>query len=356
MALAVDPSKIRKILVIQIRPFGDVLLATSYLGALKAKFPHAEIDFLVSEPFQVVLENNPFLNTIIVSPRKGNVAYFWGRLKVIYKVAVSRYDLVIDQQNGVGSRIILLLSRARYRLGWDKGKSHFFCNLHAPTNGTMQHVGPRYAATRNFDMVFPLGIEEQPYNLFYHVKPESRSFAKEWFSAMGLEGETIILVSPGSREPQKTWNTGHFAKLSDLIVKETAIPVVIIWGPGEKVIAESMGGMMEQKSILAPPTTMNQAAAFMEMSKLLICNDGGLNHVSVATRTPSFAIFGVTGPGHWSPQGTFPFHYHLFVHNGDKQPGNTFGISPEEAFVKVQEVLAELDKNAMQNTGRISDE
>ena len=63
-------SEIKKILVIQFRPFGDVLLATSYLEALRKSFPRADIDFLVKEPYQEVLDKNPYLSNVISFPQE----------------------------------------------------------------------------------------------------------------------------------------------------------------------------------------------------------------------------------------------------------------------------------------------
>jgi len=37
--------KIRKILLIQYKPFGDVLLNTGYLPTLRKHFPNAQIDY-----------------------------------------------------------------------------------------------------------------------------------------------------------------------------------------------------------------------------------------------------------------------------------------------------------------------
>jgi heptosyltransferase III len=79
--MQIDSNSIKKILVIQIRPLGDVLLATSYLEALKKKYPNAIIDFFVSEPFDQVVRNHPYIQTLIIPPKKGPLPpYLWGVL------------------------------------------------------------------------------------------------------------------------------------------------------------------------------------------------------------------------------------------------------------------------------------
>jgi ADP-heptose:LPS heptosyltransferase len=97
--------------------------------------------------------------------------------------------------------------------------------------------------------------------------------------------------------------------------------------------------MMKTTPIIAPPTDLGQAAALLERVRLLVCNDGGLNHLAVATETPTLAIFGATDPTVWSAASVFPHHRHL--HDPASSPGDdTFGISAEDAFEEVRRMLA----------------
>jgi ADP-heptose:LPS heptosyltransferase len=106
-------SEIKRILIIQFRPFGDVLLATSYLGALRESFPRVDIDFLVKEPYLEVLDKNPYLSNVIFLPQEKGISYILGRVKLIFEIRKRKYDLIIDQQNGVGSGQVLLFSGAK---------------------------------------------------------------------------------------------------------------------------------------------------------------------------------------------------------------------------------------------------
>jgi len=329
-------SEIKKILVIQFRPFGDVLLATSYLGALRESFPRADIDFLVKEPYQEVLGRNPYLSNVISFPQEKGISYILGRMKLIFDIRKRKYDLIIDQQNGVGSGQVLLFSGARYRLGWMDGKWKVVYNLRAIR-------GPiRYMASQNFDMLHPLGIVEQPYELFYHIRPESTAYIQNWLNENHLTKSDIICIAPGSPRARKKWNIQCYVRLTDLILEHTQYAAIILWAPNELEDAQTIISQTKKKPLLAPPTNFNQAAAFLKECKLLICNDGGLNHLSVAEKIPSLAIFGNTSPVHWSPAGVFPHHYHVCNPDWNRMSDNNFGITPEEVFRKVQNILREV--------------
>ena len=162
----IDPRAIQKILVIQFRPFGDVLLATSYLEALRKKFPYASIDFLVKKPFQEVLYKNPWISHVIAFEQYSGNRYMTNRLKLFHHIRRQHFDLIIDQQSGIGSGQVVLFSNATYRLGWSNSKWHWCYNSKAKR-------GPvRYRSFQNFDMLQPLGISERPHRLFYYIKPE----------------------------------------------------------------------------------------------------------------------------------------------------------------------------------------
>ena len=327
---------INKILIIQFKPYGDVLLTTSYLKALREKFPKAQIDFLVFESYDHILDENPYLSNVVVLPKKRKLGYIIERVKLFYKINKRNYDLIIDQQNNTGSVEVLLFSGARYRLGWYNGKGRFLYNIKA-------NRGPsRYSASKKFDILKPLGIEDQPYKLHYHVSEESRQYIDDWLQQKNLSTERIICISPGSPVASKKWDLKNYALLADLILQKTNFAVVLLWGPREYEDVRTVLRYMKKQPVLAPPTNFNQAAAFLERCALLICNDGGLNHLSVATETPALAIFGKTTTRNWSPQGEFPGHYHIVNPEWKKDGDQTFGISPEEVFGKVQEIVSEL--------------
>ena len=55
-----------KIAVIQPKMIGDVLITSVIFEELKQKFPTAELHFIVNKNTIPVLENNPFIDKIII--------------------------------------------------------------------------------------------------------------------------------------------------------------------------------------------------------------------------------------------------------------------------------------------------
>lgn len=328
----IDLESIKRILIVQYQPFGDVLLNTGYFPALRKKFPNSKIDYLIKEKYKVVLENNYYLDELVIFEDGKGWRYFTQRIKLLRRIRARKYDLIIDQIRGFGSAQIAWFSGAKYRLGFKHKKYAFIYNIKA------ERQSIRYHSSMKFDALIPLGITEELHKLYFNIKPASKEYIDNWLHQSKLAKEKIISFSPGSPVPRKKWNLNSYAQLGDMILQNTKCKIVILWAPNEKEDADILIELMNQKAVLAPPTDLNQAAAMLKRSVLLICNDGGLNHLSVATETPSIAMFGSIKPYRWSPE-MFEGHYHFFNENHDSLNDDTFGIEPEKVYQKVMEIV-----------------
>jgi ADP-heptose:LPS heptosyltransferase len=321
-----DIDSIRKILIIQYKPFGDILLNTGYFAALRQRFPEAQIDFLIQRPYLTILEDNPHLDNLVIMEKKKGCGYYLERARIIKEVRKRGYDLVIDQLRGPGSAEITLLSGARFRLGWRLKRWNWVYNY------TTKRENIRYYSRLKFDVLRPLGITEIPHNTFYAIRHESKEYIDRWLLEQNLEQSRLVVVSPGTPVPRKQWSLDYYADLIDLIQARTEFRVILLWGPGEEGDVERVTQNMKTEPIVALPTTFNQAGALLRRSEMFIGNDGGINHLAVALETPSIAIFGPTSnPKKWSAWHK-DIHFYLRDWEFKTRGEHTFNITPEQAF------------------------
>jgi len=332
MTPQLNPDAIKKILIIQIRPFGDVLLNTPSLAALRRRLPRAQIDFLVRHPYQKVLNGNPHIDNCIVFGRTRPLLAWLDRLRLFWGVYRSAYDVVVDQIQGTTSAQVVLASRAPSRIASSRVRLKRLYNIRVPCGPT------RYAAAMKFDLLAPLGIRQGPLDFFYHIETASIDYAARWLNGRHLHNRPFVCVSPGSPRRHKKWRAECFARLCDLIMENSGLPVVLLWGPDEKEDVTQVAAAMRRQPLTAPPTTYNQAAAFLKAGVMLICNDGGLYHLSVALKTPSLAIFGGTDPRKWSPADS-KRHAFLFNAGVNAKQDDTFGVTPAAAYARAASLL-----------------
>lgn len=342
---------IKKILIIQQKPFGDILLNTGYMPALREKFPNAQIDYLIQRPFRTILEDNPYLDNLVFMEKKKGWRYALEQFKTIINIRNRKYDLVIDQLRGTSTARFVFFSGAKYKLGFKLKPKRYFgftfkrwnwiYNLNPP-RGEM-----RYYSRLKFDLLAPLGIQEIDHNLFYHTKEESFTYIKHWLTKANLFKEKLIVFSPGTPVKRKQWSLDHYAELADLIHEKTEFKIILLWGPGELEDCKYIQSKMKSEVIIAPPTTFNQAAALLNFVKVLIGNDGGINHLAVSQETPSIAIFGPTSsPKKWSAWHT---KQHLYLRDANFKTKNdsTFNVKPQLVFDALEKLLTGLKKQPL---------
>lgn len=315
-------------------PVGDAFLTTSYFEALKNKFPNAELHYLIFRKFHKAINKHPLIDKTIFIETKTGIQYHLERLRAISKIRKEKYDLLIDQQNMQTTQFMTLFSGAKYKLGYADGNFSFAYNLKAGRGNV------RYSASKKFDILAPLGIEEEEYDLFFHVSEEARLNVNNWLSENKISKGEYFCISPSSPVAKKKWEIENFIDLGNKLLEKYKLPLVIVWAPNEKEDAVEVSSSIDGNVHLAPPTSLEEVSELIGNSKLLICNDGGLNHLAVAAKANTLALFGRTDPTDWSPASKFKTHHHLYnstIENDQKD--NTFGISVEDAFEKIIEIV-----------------
>lgn len=133
-----------------------------------------------------------------------------------------------------------------------------------------------------------------------------------------------------------------FYSLIEKIKDAVGYPVVVI-GPENEVdhFKQDLGDCA-QNLLFGPPVGFNQAAALMHKSAMLICNEGALNHLSVATGTPCVSIFGPHSSLYWSPQDVFPYHYHVKNSAVEVWSDPHFGLTVDDVLQKVIVLFKEI--------------
>ena len=342
---AAQIDSIHRILIIQQKPFGDILLNTGYLPELRRHFPEARIDYLIQRPYISVLKDNPHLDNLIImeKPHGRGPRYYLAQFKAAFRVRNLAYDLIIDQLRGTSSARIVMLSGAPYRLGWIKKRWNILYNIQVP------QAEIRYKSFYKFDLLAPLGIKTKDHGLEYKIKKSSLKSIESWLSATGLEPGKFIVISPGTPIRGKQWYLDGYVQVGNRIVNQSDFSLVLLWGPHEKKDSEYIQARMHAKSVLAPPTTFNEAGALLRSAKMLITNDGGINHLAVSQGTPSISIFGpLSSPLKWC---AWHRKEYMYLKDWDfrNRSDNTFNVTPDQVFQKFLELLDILGSEMVDN-------
>jgi heptosyltransferase III len=277
-----------RILLIQDRRIGDVVLSTALLEDLSAAYPTAAIDFLVGAAAAPVLLGHPLIRETLVL-RRGNVPRMWR------EVRQRAYDIVIDVQGNGRTALITRASGAHVRVGWDvRGRGWLY------THRVPRERERRYVVHDRQRLLHAVGIPTRAQLPTLYLSAEERSAGESMLNAAGATGGrarvALVLVTRGSA---KNWPIANFAALASALMRRDHA-VVLLPGPGEEAAVAAFhaaGGTAH----VVPPTDIRTSMALIAGCAIFISADTGPAHIATALGVPRVTLYGPTSPRAWDP-------------------------------------------------------
>ena len=128
----------------------------------------------------------------------------------------------------------------------------------------------------------------------------AEKWADEFCARQGIMStDLIIIIIPGATfGSSKCWQDSSFARMADALVRAYHAKILILPGPGEREIAQSIIQKMEQHPIGMGDQVLplDLLMALIRRCSLLITNDTGPRHFGVAFDKPVIVIMGPTDP------------------------------------------------------------
>ncbi len=299
-----------KILFIKLSAIGDVVQTLPALEAIKKLYPDSEITWVVEEAAAGILEGHPLIDRLLVSRRKtwlrmlrNPLTAFRGGgdiLRFIREMRSVRYDIAIDFQGLLKSGILIGLSRAIRKIGFDRTRelSYLFLNERLPAYDIEKHALERY-----LDVARYLGARDPSPACTLPIEREVSAIKKK-IEGMNLLDRPLIAMNPVARWITKLWPERHFAELADRLVKEKKAVVIFTGSPEDRAVNERIISLMSGTAMnWAGETTLKELAALASLTDLFITTDTGPMHLAAAAGAKVLALFGPTAPWRTGPYG-----------------------------------------------------
>jgi ADP-heptose:LPS heptosyltransferase len=285
-----------RILIIQLRRIGDILLTTPVISYLKSALPEAKVEFLAEPMGRAVLESNPNLDALHIYDKDHP-------LNEIRELRRRGYTAVIDFLNNPRSAALTALSGARWRVGYRTTARSVVYNFRPAVPAAPEYVPARkLRLTRDW-----LAHAGQPHPEPRSLRPElflrdqDNAFAQNWMKEKGLSDRGFFVLVPAHRHPIRAWTPEGFRETAFHLKRTYKMPVFLAWGPGEEGVREAVRVGVTQEIGVLPPTTLPQMAAIFRRSRLVVTNDSGAMHLAVSVGTPTVTVYGPTRPVDWNP-------------------------------------------------------
>ncbi len=282
---------ISSILVIKPGAIGDLLQITPTIRELKRAMPDARITVMVGIEGTVPLfSHNPHVAEVLIYDRKGRHKGYAAFFRLLWQIVTTRYDMVINyQRSSIGTWLISLAALPRKVLVYHKTRTR---RVHAVIN--------------HLEAIRPLGVDTDLVNLELElcIPVEDELCADNLIVQAGLTDKTLIAVNPGASNLIKCWPPHKFTALIERLQRELDVGVVVVGGPGEQYLYDSIAQGMEQPPLnLIAKTSLLTLGAVLKRCVALVSGDTGPLHLATAVGTRVVALFGAIDPDRTGPVG-----------------------------------------------------
>ncbi len=285
-----------KILVIQQKMIGDVLVSSILCDNLRKAYPDAIIDYMVYESTTAVLQGNKTISNLILFKEKHRKNK-WAFFKFLLETRKKKYDIVIDAYAKLESFLPVLFSGAKQKISFAKSwQNTLFTDVVAKIQIPNTNLG--LIIEQRLLLLNPLNltIDLETFPKLYVTK-EEEYFAENLFKKYKIDSskKTIILSIIGSSE-SKTYPPRYMAQIIDSIANERDINMIFNYIPNQIELAKAIFNLCKtetQSKIYFDVLGKNirEFVAIMNKCDLIIGNDGGAINMAKALNKPSFIIF-----------------------------------------------------------------
>ena len=284
-----------KVLVIQQKMIGDVLLSTLICKNLKIWDPTIKIDFVANNHTLGVLENNPYIDNIIVFQDTFKNDKL-GLIKFIKSFRNKRYDYVIDAYGKLESILITIFTPAKTKIGYSKFYTDWIYNKPIKriksSNQKLQ-----LSILHRLQLLEPiLGDKLNSTDFEIHLtQNEEKKIAKKFDLTVEGNKKPIMIAAMGSGK-NKTYPIEYLAQLIEMAFETTNAPMILNYMPKQKMEISRLINMLKPKTKKAiqnslTPNSLRDYIVTVSQCQAVIGNEGGAINIAKGLSKPTFAIF-----------------------------------------------------------------
>lgn len=295
----------RKILALQFKYFGDAVLMTPALRAIREHHPACELHLLVPEEMAPLFQYLPWLARVWPMPRKRGRMRLGQTWPVLRALRNEHFDRSVDFASNDRGAIASLVIGAKHRLGWEQqggfqGRRFCYNQRVAAKPGNAHESARLVHLLSGWEIPPPRSLEAE-----IQADPKLADAAKEI-----LPSERPVLCHIASSQPKKEWPMAHWVKFHRLAA-DAGWPVVFTTAHGdrEQTLMAELKKLAPDAVILPFIGQMSLFLAVLSRAALFVSGDTGPLHFAAGLGVPTISLFGPSSPERWAPIG--PRHQFL---------------------------------------------
>jgi ADP-heptose:LPS heptosyltransferase len=285
-----------RVLYLRYDRIGDMILATGLIRAIATSHAGMRLDVLASPANAPVLIGNPHVDRVLLFDRRraGDIP------RVLRELRAERYDAVIDGMvisPSATMMLLMLASRARYRIGIGGRRNDFVYTLPVPPADPGAHVVEQSART-----ALPFGVD--PARTEWHPELYLRGGELESAeAAWGPRTARRLLTNISAVTHDRQWPLERYeAVLREARALDPVATVAVIAAPGEREVASELAARTASRFVVTPG--IRDAFALIATADAVFTPDTSISHaaaaldVPLAVLIPAGSLYGPYGGRH----------------------------------------------------------
>jgi lipopolysaccharide heptosyltransferase I len=317
-----------RILLIKPSALGDVIHALPILAKLRARYPTARIDWLLTPAIADLVQHHPALSNAVSFDRHtlARLGRSWSATRGLFQLVTTlrrnRYDLVIDLHGQFRFALLTLVSGARTRIGFDRPSRSARRRSRPLVPAAYRHgwTGAREGAWLAYSHRIPiptldvhaidrylwlgplLGLDPGPPEFHVPIPPAAEDRMDEVLAQHDLAGKPLAVLVPGTIWQTKHWHVEGFAALGRHLLA-TGRAVVLAGAAKEQARCQAVAAGCPGVCNLSGQTSLSELAALIRRADVCVTNDSGSMHLAAALGRRVVGVFGPTDPLWVGPYG-----------------------------------------------------
>lgn len=346
-----------KILIVPKGFFGDLILITPMIAALKRADPESRISVLCAPSAVDIVRRDPLVSEVIVYDKKGEHRGWRGVRRMATRIREEGFAVAYSTQRAARIGVLLRLAGVPKRVGFsDSSVSFLYSHLIRKPHGAHDVVRNLMLVEPDLDLrtrdellrLVASSDVDVPWADLRVGRCDSVALSphvREW-----LAGGRFVVIAPGSAWATKRWTPKGFQEVAAALIKE-GTRVVVVGAPADATVCDLVArepGVVN----FCGRTTIGDLVELIAAASSLVCNDSFGLHIASAVKTPVTVVFCATSPrfgfGPWRVPAAIVEKGDLFCkpcrrHGSRRCPTGTnscmTGVSSDEVLVGVRKLV-----------------
>jgi len=268
------------ILVVRTDRIGDVVLSLPLAEIIKRKYPKSRVSYFLRGYTSPLLEQNPFIDEVIIADESGGKISFNQNLK---KIKSKEFDTCVVVNPTFKISLVMFLAGIKHRIGTGY---RWYSLLFNEKVFEHRKYAEKHELEYNLGLLNKIGIQKSDLpdkiQFYLYVSEESSEKIKMLLNESGFKaGNKLVIIHPGSGGSSVDLPKEKFIELTKRLSESENVSIVITGNKNEVDLCKEYE---INKSVinLAGKLDISLLKALIKKADLFIANSTGPIHIAAA--------------------------------------------------------------------------